>query len=236
MSKTSTSILKRRIEWDRNVDKYPDPCGMVGRPISGNEFSYLVKDIAEKLHISSMRNNGRFLDVGCGNSFLLSMVQQAHHAKKIFPFGIDFSMAMIKNSRKNDPPIGLVMGETKDLPFDDDTFDRVLCYSVLHYFPNEEYAVKTIHEIVRVCRRGGYFMIGDIPDSKSMKMLTKRELNLYSRQDRPGIHRIDEWLFYDLEMLSEIIEDSKCTPQILSQPKEIKTSHYRFDIVAKKNE
>jgi ubiquinone/menaquinone biosynthesis C-methylase UbiE len=229
MNNTSAQILKRRSEWNKNVTMYPDLCGMVGRPITNLEFSIIVNDIKGKLNIDSAQD-GRFLDIGCGNSFLLSKIKN-----EMAPFGIDFSLPMIKKSQEIITDGGFAVGEVNNLPFDNSSFDRVLCYSVFHYFPVEEYAVKTANEMIRVCKIGGYIMIGDIPDLKNKNMLSEKELISYSRKDRPGIHRMDEWLFYDLEKLSRIIEDSKCTPQILSQPKELKTSHYRFDIVARKN-
>jgi len=231
MKASSAHIVKRRSEWDYNANKYPDLCGMVGRPISNLEFSFLIQDIKEKLKIDSAIKNGRFLDIGCGNGFLFSKIKNG-----MTPIGIDFSFPMIKKSFEIVPDGSFFIGEASSLPFDDSIFDRVLCYSVFHYFPDEKYAENTINEMIRVCKKGGYIMIGDIPSSKSRDMLSEKELISYSRQDRPGIHRIDEWLFYDLETLSNIIEDSKCTSQILSQPKELKTSHYRFDIVVKKNE
>lgn len=231
MNNTSVKILKRRSEWDYNANKYPDLCGMVGRPISALEFSLLIQDIKEKLKIDSSVKSGRLLDIGCGNSFLLSKIKNG-----MTSFGIDFSLPMIKKSLEIIPDGGFTIGEVNRLPFDNNIFERVLCYSVFHYFPDEKYAVKTINEMIRVCKKGGYIMIGDIPSSKNKNMLSEKELNSYIRQDRPGIHRIDEWLFYDLESLSKIIEDLKCTPQILPQPKELKTSHYRFDIIARKNE
>src|SRR3989338_7316657 len=231
MNASSAYIFKKRSEWDCNANKYPDLCGMVGRPITNLEFSFLIQDIKEKFKIDSVVTSGRFLDIGCGNSLLLSKIKNG-----MTPFGIDFSIPMIKKSLEVVPNGSFVIGEVNSLPFDDSSFGRVLCYSVFQYFPDEGYAIKTINEMIRVCKKGGYIMIGDIPSLKYKKMLSEKELNLYGRQDRPGIHRIDEWLFYDLEILSKIIENSKCRPQILSQPKELKTSHYRFDIVAKKNE
>jgi len=60
---------------------YPDPCGMVGRPVSSHEFSCLIEDIKEKLNINSIKVVGRrFLDVGCGNSFLLSKIKNVRLA------------------------------------------------------------------------------------------------------------------------------------------------------------
>ncbi len=231
MDIASARILKRRSEWDCNANKYPDLCGMVGRPISVLEFSLLIQDIKEKLKINSAIKGERFLDVGCGNSFLLSKIKNG-----MTTFGIDFSLPMIKKSLEVIPDGGFAIGEVNKLPFNNNIFSRVLCYSVFHYFPDEEYAVKTIIEMIRVCKKGGYIMIGDIPSSKNKKMLSEKELNSYGQQDRPGIHRIDEWLFYNLETLTKTIKDLKCTPQILPQPKELKTSHYRFDIVANINE
>ena len=231
MNASSAYIFKKRSEWDCNANKYPDLCGMVGRPITNLELSFLINDIKEKLKIDSAAKEGRFLDVGCGNSFILSKIRNG-----MTLVGIDFSVPMIKKSQEIIPDGGFTVGEVNNLPFDDGIFDRVLCYSVFHYFPDNNYALKTINEMIRVCKIGGYIMIGDIPSYKNRKMLSEKELNSYSQQDRPGIHRVDEWLFYDLELLSKIIEDLKCIPQILSQPKELKTSHYRFDIVAKKNE
>ena len=230
MNDSSYPMSKKRMEWDINVEMYPDPCGMVGRPVSSHEFSCLIEDIKEKLNINSIKVvGGRFLDVGCGNSFLLSKIKNG-----MMPFGIDFSVAMIKKAREIMPEAGLIIGEINALPYADNVFDRVLCYNTFHHFPSEEYAMKTIKELVRVCKEGGYIMIGDIPSSKHKNKLTVEELKRYSQSNRPGIHRLDKWMFYDLEILLKLIESLKCAGQILYQPKNLKSSHYRLDIAARK--
>ncbi|MEX2281949.1 MAG: methyltransferase domain-containing protein [Gemmatimonadota bacterium] len=66
--------------------------------------------------------------------------------------GIDPSMAMLVNARKNAPRASLVRGRAQGLPFSDRAFDRLFCINALHDFMD---AKRFVQEARRVLRPGG---------------------------------------------------------------------------------
>ena len=66
--------------------------------------------------------------------------------------GIDLNPAMISVARDQAPDIDWRVGDAADLPYEDRSFDAVLCQSALFFFPDPQRACR---EMARVLRRGG---------------------------------------------------------------------------------
>jgi ubiquinone/menaquinone biosynthesis C-methylase UbiE len=70
--------------------------------------------------------------------------------------GIEPDQNLIKISRLLSKKLKIIKGFGEDLPFKDNIFDIVTCFSVLEHVNNLE---KTISELVRVCKKGGSIYI-----------------------------------------------------------------------------
>lgn len=92
------------------------------------------------------------LDVGCGQG--IDLVRYARAGANVT--GIDLTPRHAELARAHLAAHGLsgtvVLGDAEELPFDDDSFDRVSSNGVLHHTPNIE---KALREIRRVLRPGG---------------------------------------------------------------------------------
>ena len=84
------------------------------------------------------------LDVGCGKGFL---AQKIAERKKIRVVGIDIT---IKDALKTCENPHFIHGNIEKLPFEDKSFDTVLCTHTLEHLLNPE---KTINEIRRVSKK-----------------------------------------------------------------------------------
>lgn len=95
------------------------------------------------------------LDVGCGKGFML------HDFKEAMPNatvrGIDISEYAISEAMPSVRPL-VQVGNARELPFPDDSFDLVISINTVHNLPKDE-CRQALHEIQRVTRRHAFIVI-----------------------------------------------------------------------------
>lgn len=107
--------------------------------------------------IREVDSNMVVLDVGCGNGFMFPYVCE----KGAFYTGLDISENLIGIARKKYSRsieagrAGFVVGEATDLPFQDDEFDFIFSFAVLHHIPSVQLRKIFFEEIRRVLRPNG---------------------------------------------------------------------------------
>jgi len=222
----NNSYTRKRAEWNDQVMSNSDHSKQVLRPIEDKDFQNYIEYIFDQLQLSETTDY--LLDVGCGNGLMLSKLKK--NSSNIA--GIDYAEAMIEQAKKIVPEADLYAGEAKKIPFPDSTFDRVLCFSISHYFPNDEYIYQAIDEIIRVCKDDAIILVGDILDQKFEKEI-KDASNKSIEQGIPLIMRYSEWRFFNIEDICRYYSNRGVYCEIISQPVNIRTSHYRKDILLK---
>ena len=126
----------------------------------------------ELLLLLHLRGNERVLDLGCGRGAVLLM------AAKLVPSGRAVGIDLWKTSdqsgnalevaRRNAELEGVAdhvdlrTGDMRALPFEDESFDVVFSSLAIHNIPDAGGRARAIDEAVRVLRRGGRVLIGDI--------------------------------------------------------------------------
>lgn len=92
----------------------------------------------------------RVLEVGCGTGHWLDRLHRQHCE----PMGLDPSWQMLSRVRPN--PLGrLVQARAEDIPFRNESFDRLFCINAHHHFIDKR---KFLEEAHRVIRPGGSLM------------------------------------------------------------------------------
>lgn len=182
--------------------------------ISNNSHKMLVKSIVRKLKLD---NNDILLDVGCGAGVLT--LPLSNFVKKII--GIDYSPSMIRHIPKR---IETHIAQASNIPFDNETFNKVLCHSVIQHFPNLNYCKKAAKEMYRVCKFGGLIYIVDIPD------LAKEKAYMIARNKIPDKHNLKR-LQYKKIFFKKMFPNVKIFDQKL---KGYGNSKYRFNVLIKK--
>ena len=111
------------------------------------------RDIAQYLQNVEYSN---LLDVGCGTGFLIDLLQKQRKAEYI---GLDLSSKMIEVAlSKNIPNASFIQGTANKLPFEDKSFDIVVCSQSFHHYP---YQKEALQEALRVLRPRGLFILSD---------------------------------------------------------------------------
>ena len=100
---------------------------------------------------------GPTLDLGCGTGLLAERVAGAGYPVT----GLDQSRGMLGVLRRRQPTIGAVAGDGGALPFADASFALTYCVAVLHHVASPDAVRRTLSEMARVTRPGGYVLVWD---------------------------------------------------------------------------
>lgn len=141
--------------------------------------------------------SGRILDVGCGNANLFNLIPNGKYEL----YGVDFSKNMIEEAKKNcKREATFAIADAEELPFDDNTFDIVVCNASFHHYIHPEIVLEEMH---RVLKHGGKLLIGDpyIPG------FARPLINMLIRFSEKG-----DYHFYGLGEMQELFLKSEFMP------------------------
>jgi ubiquinone/menaquinone biosynthesis C-methylase UbiE len=132
--------------WDSHADRYDKEMSFFDRRLFADNRQWVCS-----------RATGRVLEVAIGTGLNLS-----HYPKDIQLTGLEFSPVMMDHARRRADDLGcdvaLVEGDAQALPFDDASFDTVVCTYGLCAVPDDRQAVT---EMVRILRPGGLLLLAD---------------------------------------------------------------------------
>jgi len=125
--------------WQGVADKYDS----VWSPLTRQFIPLLLEDASVSVGMLA-------LDVACGPGYVSAAAKQLG----AIPTGIDFSKKMVAIAKRMFPEIRFAQGDAHELPFGDNSFDRVLMnFGLLHVSQPETACA----EACRVLKRGGKF-------------------------------------------------------------------------------
>jgi ubiquinone/menaquinone biosynthesis C-methylase UbiE len=151
-SQKQLAIEQHSVQADQFAERYvaPDPYASC--------FPYSRKrlDLLLERYIPARGNGLRILDVGCGTGSHIAR----YRARGFDVAGIDGSEEMLQRARTLNPDVDLRLSDVDSLPFDDASFDIVLCVEVHRYLPD---ASKAVAEMARVLKPGGQCLMTATP-------------------------------------------------------------------------
>lgn len=172
-----------------------------------------LADLTSKItNLLSLHPVDRVLDVGCGTGLITNQLV----SKTTSLFGIDANYEMIKHASEK---ITRVVAAADRLPFANSLFNKVLCHSIIQYFPSHECTAQAIQEMIRVLQKPGLCLIMDVPDIER-----KEE---YLRAKTPDAHNLQR-LFYDRRWFSDLFPGSQIFDLEIA---DYLNSRYRFSVL-----
>jgi len=103
------------------------------------------RELRKIIEIEGPKLHGRLLDVGCGEKPYAKLIQNVD-----FYIGLDVPTTMHGIAKLD------VIGTVMALPFQDGTFNSILCTEVLEHLPEPLVALKEMH---RVTKPGGILLL-----------------------------------------------------------------------------
>lgn len=124
---------------DSNYSKYPRKC-----------YPYVLSELT-KLKFDTI------LDLGCGTGSVLDLLLK--QKPSVHAYGLDLSDEMLAVVRqKLGEKAELMQGDSENLPYQDNSFDAVMCIESFHHYPDP---LKALSEIYRVLKPQGKFILCD---------------------------------------------------------------------------
>lgn len=158
------------------------------------------------------------LDVGCGNGSLCRDFRNKFPDSRIV--GVDISkdnldIAEKLHSKNN---IEYYKSDTRSLPFDNETFDVVICANTLKYLGTEENEITAVKEQLRILKSGGLLLITD-GDDENIR---------YSSESMSSKNTIKEY--------AKLQGDTRCGSRLLSIAKLVDLKYVKTDTIVLKED
>lgn len=150
------------------------------------------------------KNPEKILDLGCGTGYVLSEIKKIYKLKNknLDMYGLDISEEMIKIANENlKGEANLKVGDSEYIPWEDNTFDLVVCNASFHHFSNPE---KTLLEIKRVLNSNGTLILGD----PTGPIIVRDIFNLFIKYSDSGDYRI-----YNQKEIEELFNSTGFIPK-----------------------
>jgi len=107
--------------------------------------------------VIDIRLGMRILDVGCGvGNWSLELASMGAEV-----VGVDFSEEMIKIAKRRigKHPVNFVLASVEEVELEPESFDTILCITVLQHILSDERLSAAVKNIVRACRQGGIIVV-----------------------------------------------------------------------------
>ena len=118
--------------------------------------SFLWEDLASFRDF--VKEDDRVLDIGCGNGRLYQLFTQNTRFIEndtIIYVGLDISEKLIEIAKDKYPECKFVVGDMRELPFEENSFDVAFNLVAFHHLPDRESQLKALQEVNRVMKKGG---------------------------------------------------------------------------------
>ncbi|MGZ4249698.1 MAG: methyltransferase domain-containing protein [Solirubrobacteraceae bacterium] len=140
--------------------EHPEPTGEHPEP-TGERFipELMSGELIDAEHQTRYRfslphvRGCRVLDAGCGVGWGSALLVEAGASEVV---GVDLDPEAVEDARRRVPAATFAVGDLMDLPFDDDSFDVVVCFEAIEHTGDTE---RTLDQLDRVLRPNGLLFV-----------------------------------------------------------------------------
>ena len=131
------------------------------------------------------------LEIGCGTGQWLSTLNCCDAVRT----GIDSSLGMLQQAKKNIHTLNLICADANSLPFSDKRFDMIYCVNAIHHFGDKKEFIRTAANLLEL--NGILSIIGVDPHNKNDNWYIYDFFNGILEKDLlrfPSFDEIAEWM------------------------------------------
>jgi ubiquinone/menaquinone biosynthesis C-methylase UbiE len=149
-------------------------------------------------------SGGKILDVGCGSGqFIEILTGSLGSFESVTGVDVDSTALQEARTRFREDAYRFLQASSQSLPFASGTFDLVSISKALHHVEDDR---RTIGEMKRVLRRGGYFLVNEmIRDDLSVPQQSYIHFH-HLRSDIDGLIGVSHHYTYHRKNLLELID------------------------------
>ncbi len=115
------------------------------------------EEVRTTINILPLVSHHNILDLCCGNGRHCRALHRMGYQRII---GIDYSYPLLKHAISEKPRVAYIRSDMRILPLQDSTCDAVLSYfTSFGYFKTNVENLEVLHEISRVLKKGGWFLL-----------------------------------------------------------------------------
>ncbi|QZH58120.1 class I SAM-dependent methyltransferase [Mycolicibacterium farcinogenes] len=151
----SGQLWKDQVHWGY----WEDPSTADGTP--GDYVAAMEQMNVVLLEAAKVSDGQKLLDVGCGFGGTIQQINRTFSGMDLTGLNIDPRQLQAAEAQAvpvDGNKIGWVEADACRLPFEDNSFDRVLAVECIFHFPSRE---KFLAEAARVLKPGGYLAVSD---------------------------------------------------------------------------
>jgi ubiquinone/menaquinone biosynthesis C-methylase UbiE len=147
--------LKERIQ-EYIDNQYKTPKGLIGTVIGEKMVKQHKPESLWTIQLLNIQQSESVLELGCGSGYAIKLLLEQDKANSII--GLDLSPTVIRSAKLRNKKAYLeekanfVQGNVKNLPFEDEQFDKVFSIHTIYFW--DELSI-TVSEIYRVLKPGG---------------------------------------------------------------------------------
>ena len=131
----------------------------------------------------------RTLDAGCGEGFVINDLLRENDGLTIT--GIDRSLGAIEMARRMVPGVIFNVGDLREMPYGDDSFELVMCLEVLEHLPDPH---KGLRELRRVTSAHCLVSVPHEPFFRTINFLRGKHVSAWGR-DPEHLQHWTAWQF-----------------------------------------
>jgi ubiquinone/menaquinone biosynthesis C-methylase UbiE len=163
---------------------------------------------ARKLRrMSVLKEGSNILEIGCGQGVGTKLIKTYFKPQRIQAIDLDPKMIKRAKRRIKDSHIRFEVGDASKLRFQDDSFDAIFDFGIIHHIPNWRDCLK---ELFRVLKPGGQLIMEDL-SIDTFQTRTGRTLRLFLDHPYDQMYTKEEF-FQELKSLGFKIKQQYSNP------------------------